>query len=228
MTETNLANWSDAVSASFNGILIRLANFIPDLIGAVLVLIFGWLLALLLEQIVERVLRAVGIARLFERARIEDLIRRTGSSRDTVGLIGGLVKWIVYIATFLAAAEILGLDAVSDFLNQILVYMPDVVAAVAIVLIGGILAQFLSEVVRGAVSAASLGYAGFLAGLTRWSIWVFAVLAALYQLGVASGIIQTLITGLVAALALASGLAFGLGGQKTAAEILEKVRKDFE
>lgn len=228
MYTTNLQTWSNAVTTSINDVLVRIASFLPNLVGAIIILIIGWLVALLFEQIVDRVLRMLNIQRLFERARLEDLIRKTGTSRDTVGLLAGFVKWIVYLATFLAAADILQLAGITDFLNRVLVYTPSVIAAVAIVLVGGILAQFLAEVVRGAVSAASLGYAGFLAGLTRWSIWIFAILTALFQLGVASAIIQTLFTGLVAALAIAIGLAFGLGGQKTAADVLEKVRRDFE
>lgn len=225
---TNLELWGNAISTSVNDVLIRLADFIPNLVGAVLILIVGWLIAMLLENLVDRVLRIINIPRLFERARVEDLVKRTGTSRDTVGLLAGLVKWIVYIATFLAAADVLGLEGVSDFLNKVLAYTPSVVAAVAIILVGGILAQFLAEVVRGAVSAANLGYASFLGGVTRWSIWIFAILTALFQLGVAAPIIQTLFTGLVAAFSIAIGLAFGLGGQKTAADVLEKVRKDFQ
>lgn len=228
MYDANFEGWSTAVSNSINNVMVRLANFVPNLIGTVIILIIGWLVALLLEQVVDRVLRMLNLQRLFERARLEELIRKTGSSRDTIGLIAGLIKWIIYLATFLAAADVLELGGVTDFLNQALAYTPNVIAAVAIVLIGGILAQFLAEVVRGAVSAANLGYAGFLGGLTRWAIWIFAILTALFQLGVASAIIQTLFTGLVAALAIAAGLAFGLGGQKTAADLLDKVRKDFE
>lgn len=228
MYDTSFQGWSTAVSNSINNVTVRLANFVPNLVGAVIILIVGWLIALLLEQVVDRVLRMLSLQRLFERARLEELVRKAGSSRDTIGLLAGLVKWIVYLATFLAAADVLQLEGVTDFLNQALAYTPSVIAAVGIILIGGILAQFLAEVVRGAVSAANLGYAGFLAGLTRWAIWIFAILTALFQLGVASAIIQTLFTGLVAALAIAIGLAFGLGGQKTAADLLEKIRKDFE
>ena len=228
MDETNWENWSDAVSASFNDIVDRLINFIPSLVGAVILLIIGWLVGMLLEQVVDRVLRAISAQKLFERARIESLVQKTGSSRDTTGLLAGLIKWITYIVFFMAAAQVLQLEAISDFLSQILAYMPNVIAAVGIILIGGVLAQFLAEVVRGAVSAASLGYAGFLASMTRWALWVFAVLAGLAQLGVATGIINTVITGLVAALAIAVGLAFGLGGQKNAAEFLDKVKKDLQ
>lgn len=228
MNDTNLENWSSSVSNSVEDIANRLANFVPNLLGAVIILVVGWLIALLLEQLVDRVLRAINVQRLFERARLEELVRRTGAKRDTVGLLAGLAKWIVYIVTFMAAADALGLNAITNFLNQVLAYTPKVIAAVAIVLVGGILAQFLAEVVRGAVSAANLGYAGVLGGLTRWSIWVFAILTALYQLGVASNIIETLVTGLVGAFALATGLAFGLGGQKTAADLLEKIRRDFQ
>jgi small-conductance mechanosensitive channel len=225
---TNLEVWGQAIETSFSDILVRLANFIPDLVGAALLLIVGWLLALLVENVIDRLLRVLNIPRLFERARVEDLVKRTGTTRDTVGLISGLFKWIVMVVFFIAAANALGLDAVSVFLNSILGYMPNVIAAIAIILVGGILAQFMAEVVRGTVSAANLGYASFLASVTRWTIWIFAILTALFQLNVAAGIIENIITGLVAAFALAIGLSFGLGGQKAAAEFLEKVRKDLQ
>lgn len=228
MYTTDIANGSQAVSAAVDNVVSAMVGIFPALIVAVVLLIIGWLLGWLLEQVVDRFLRLISIQRLFERARLEELVQKTGSKRDTVALLAGLAKWITYIVFFLAAANTLGLDAISDFLTQILNYTPNVIAAVAIILIGGILAQFLAEIVRGAVSAANLGYAGFLSGLTRWSIWIFAILTALFQLGVASAIIQTLFTGLVAAIALAVGLSFGLGGQKTAADVLEKIRRDFE
>lgn len=228
MYDTNLQTWTDAISVSVNNVVINIVNFLPNLVGAIIILIAGWLLALLCEQIIDRVLRMINAQRLFERARVEDLIRKTGSVRDTSGLLAGLIKWIVFIATFMAAANVLQLEGITDFLNRVLTYTPNVVVAVAVMLVGGILAQFLSEVVRGAVSAANLGYAAFLGGVTRWAIWIFAILTALFQLGVAAPIIEKLITGFVAAFALAFGLAFGLGGQKTAADVLEKVRKDFQ
>ncbi len=228
MDGTNWENWSDAISVSFSDILDRLGNFIPTLVGAVVLLIIGWLVGVLLEQVVDRLLRAISAQKLFDGSRIESLVQKTGSARDTSGLLAGLIKWITYVVFFMAAAQVLHLDSISDFLSQILSYMPNVIAAVSIILIGGILAQFLSEVVRGAVSAASLGYAGFLASMTRWALWIFAILAGLAQLGVATGIINTVITGLVAALAISVGLAFGLGGQKNAAEFLDKVKKDLQ
>lgn len=228
MESSNWQVWSDAIQTSINSVLLQLASFLPNLIVAIILLIIGWLLAILIERIVDRVLRMINVQRLFERARVEEVVKKTGTQRDTVGLIAGLFKWIVYIATFLTAASILELHAVSDFLNKVLEYTPNVIAAVAIILVGGILAQFLAEVVRGAVSAANLGYASFLAGVTRWALWIFAILTALFQLGVAAPIIQTLFTGLVAAFSIAIGLAFGLGGKETAADVLAKVRKDFQ
>lgn len=219
------SQWWQAVNDSWADIWNRISGFAPKLLGAVIILIVGWIAGLVAGLIVDKVLRALTLPSLFERLRIEALVKKTGVKTDTTGLISGLVRWIIYIVSFIAAANILQLPTVVDFLNKILVYLPNVVAAAAIVLIGVIAANFFSRVIAGSVKAGNLESEETIEVVVRWSILVFAGLAALAQLGVAQALIQTLFIGFVALFAIGGGLAFGLGGQATAKEIVENWKK---
>lgn len=221
-------NWSDVVTKVLQDIWDRILNFLPDLLGAIVILIVGWIIADLIAWAVDRVLRLLRLPDLFKSAKVEDLVKRTGSELDTTGLIAALVKWVLLLVTFIAAADVLKLDTVQDFLDRVLSYLPNVIAAGAILLIGAIFAHFMAAVVKGAISAAKLKFVELVGNTTKYAILVFAVLAALDQLGVASPFLQTLFMGFVAFLAIAGGLAFGLGGQKVASEWLEKLKREFE
>ena len=216
------------ISDALTEIVNRVIGFIPSMVGAIVILIVGWVVASLLEWAVENILRAVGLQTLFEKAKIEEIVKKTESKKDTSGLIGAVVKWVLMLVALIAAADVLGMTQVSSFLDSVLAYTPSVVAASAILIIGAIFAHFMASVVRSSVTVAKLAFAELASSLVKYAILVFSFLAALSQLGIASGLIQTLFTGLVAMFAIAGGLAFGLGGQGTAKELVEKIRKEAE
>lgn len=223
-----LQEWTLSIQTALSEILTRVIEFIPNIFGAVIILILGWIVAALLEWAVENILRAVGLQTLFERAKIEEIVKKAESKKDTSSLIGAVVKWIIFVVAVMAAADTLKLTQVSFFLDDVLGYMPNVVGGAAVLVIGAIFAHFMARVIRGAVVAAKLSFADLASTATKYSILVFTVLAALVQLGIASPLIQTFFTGFVAMLAIAGGLAFGLGGQGVAKELLEKIRKETE
>jgi hypothetical protein len=196
------------------------------LVGAVIIILVGWLIGFLLQWAVENVLRAAGAQSLFEKIRLESVLNRADIKKDTSGLIGSLLKWIVLLVAFMAAADVLQLTQVSQFFNNILLYVPNVVATVAIVLVGAIFADFMARVVRSSVYAAELSFGNMAGALTKYAILTFTFLAAMIQLGIAVTLLQTLFTGLVALLAIAGGLAFGLGGQSAAKDAIEAMRKE--
>lgn len=218
--------WTDAIVLAWNTVVDRIVNFVPNFLGAILVLIIGWLVAILLEKLVDQLVRVVGLQSLSEKVKLEDTIKKAGIKKDLAALVGAFVKWVIVILAFLAAAEILTLTQVVEFLNSVLGFVPNVAAAGAILLIGVILANFLAEVIGSVTRGIETGYTEMVAVLVRWSILVFAFLAALVQLNVAQFMIQTLFTGLVALLAIAGGLAFGLGGKDAAGDFINKVKKD--
>lgn len=225
---TTFEEWTLSIQNALSDIISRMVAFIPNIFGALLILVIGWIVAALLEWAVENILRAIGLQTLFERAKIEDIVKKAETKKDTTGLISAAFKWIIILVALIAAADILQLTPISRFLDGVLGYAPSVIAATVIFVIGAIFAHFMAKVVKGAVMAAKLSFADLAASVTKYAILVFTFLAVLVQLGIATALIQTLFTGFVAMLAIAGGLAFGLGGQGAAKEVLEKIRKETE
>ncbi|MBT4857456.1 hypothetical protein HON52_04705 [Candidatus Uhrbacteria bacterium] len=200
--------------------------FLPKLIFAVVVFLLGLLVANLLRSTVVRVIRLFKIDELVERVELKNLFARAGVKLDVAAFLGWIVKWFVIIVALIAAADALDWDQVTIFLTSVVGYIPNVLIAVIILLVGIILANFTQGVVKGALDAAKMTSSQFLAGLSRWAIVVFSFMAALVQLGIAQELIQVLFTGFVAMIALAGGLAFGLGGREYASRILNQLSKD--
>ncbi len=217
----------EIIAVSLQGLYDRIASFIPVLVVAIIVLILGWLVGIGLGNLVQKLLEAVKVDNLANSLGLDKLSARTGK-KLSISMFGNwLVKWFFIIATFVAAADILGLSQVSTFLyEQVIPYFGNVIVAVAILLIGMVAANFLQGVVRHSLHAGGLHTSDTLALITKWSVLVFAFLAMLAELGVASLFVQDLFRAFVAMVAIAGGLAFGLGGRDHAKKILDEVEKD--
>jgi hypothetical protein len=201
--------------------------YVPTLLAAIVVLILGWLLAIFLSKLVEKVLEAIKIDSLANQLGLGTLSDRVGRKLSLSGLGAWLVKWFFFLGSFFAAADILGLDKVSQFLYEdVLAYAGNVVVAAAILLLGLLAARFFSELVGSAVKASQLHSAGALAAITKWSIIVFTIIAVLSQLQIATSFLHDLFRAVVAMVAIAGGLAFGLGGQSSAKRWLEGMEED--
>jgi Conserved TM helix len=200
------------------------AYYTPKLIGAIILLVIGLLVAGLLDQVVTQIFRALKLDSVVRKAGAEHYFSRAGVRLDVGKFLGSVVKWFVILVVVIQSLGILGLDAVKIFLSNILNYLPQVFVAVLILIAGAIIASALEKTVVGAAKAAGLGKIHLLGAVTRWSIWVFTIIVALYQLGIAAVFSETVFTAIVAALAIAFGLAFGLGGQQAAAEIIDSIR----
>lgn len=220
-----LQTWGDVIVASLQQSWAGVASFVPLFIGALVVFVIGWVVAVALGKLVEQVVRALRVDALLSQLEVEKALERGGVRLNSGVFVGALVKWFLIIVFLLAAVNILGLSQVSDFLVQVLFYLPNVVVAALILVIALKVAEVVERTTRSSVEAA--GMRGAVVGVVaRWAIWIFAVVAALQQLGVATILLQTLVTGLVAMLALAFGLAFGLGGKEAAASFIERVRRE--
>jgi hypothetical protein len=214
-------NWGDAVMVSATEALQNLLGFLPALIGAILILILGWIIAAVLAGLIEKGLQAVGFERAAQSTGIAGFIEKAGSGWTASKLVAEIVKWFIRLIAIHAAASILGLTQISQVINAILLWLPNLVVAIVIIVIGALIANFVAGIVRG--SAAEMGFTtpNLLANLARYAIIGFAAVAAFNQLGIAPTVVNTLFIGLVATLVIAFGLAFGLGGQHTAAQITQ-------
>jgi hypothetical protein len=192
------------------------------MIGFALILVAGWFIASLIEKGLAAILRSIRFNHLAERAGLTDFVQRMGMNTDPAGMVGLVVKWFVRLIAMVVAFDALGLPAVSEVLRQLLLWLPNVVVALVVLVIGGLAARGLSNVVRGAASEAGLSNTDFLAKAATVVVWAFAIVVAVNQLGIATELVNTLFMAIVGAIALGLGLAFGLGGRETAGEILRK------
>jgi len=218
--------WTEVVTSSLQTLWSGFMGFLPNLLGAVIVFIIGWLIASILGKLTVQIIRLLRIDNILEKIGFKKSIERANLKLDSGKFLGELVKWFFIIVFLMAATDILDMPQVTEFLRQIILYIPHLIVAILILLAAVLIASFLQKLVKASVEAAGLKSANFLATVTKWSILVFAILAALLQLGVVPSLIQTIFTGVVAALVISAGLAFGLGGRDLAAQILEKIRKD--
>ena len=217
-----VTEWSDAMLTSLAAAMALLFSAIPKIIGFALIVVAGWFVASLIERGLAAVLRKIRFNELAERAGLSDFIWRMGMDTDAAGMIGLVVKWFVRLIALVVAFDALGLPAVSEVLRQLLLWLPNVVVALVVLVIGGLAARALSNLVRGSASEAGLGNGDFLAKAASVVVWAFAIVVAVNQLGIATELVNTLFMAVVGALALGLGLAFGLGGRETAAEIVRK------
>lgn len=214
------------IESAFADLWGSLLVFFPKLIGAIVVLLIGLIIAWLLKSLIIRVCDFLKLDLLAEKLELKQTFKRAGMNLHIGAVLGWIVKWFVVVVFLVAATDILGWKEVTNFLTEVVLYLPNVIVAVLILLIGILVANFTRNAVKTAVEAVGLESADFLAGISRWSILIFTFMAALVQLQIASDLIRTLFTGLVAMLAIAGGLAFGLGGKDHANRFLSHLRRE--
>ena len=221
--------WADVLSQSFQNLFYGLVAFIPSLVVAIVIFIVGWLVGVGLGRVVSQIVNSLRIDQALKSTGLEHLLSRAGFELSSGKVLGFLVKWFFIIVFLVAALDVLKLSTVNLFISDVVLgYLPQVIVAVLILLVAAVVAEAAERVVVGSAKAASLHAAGFLGKVARYAIWIFALLAALSQLNVATGLIQALFQGIVIAASLAIGLAFGLGGQASAARYLDRLQSEIK
>jgi hypothetical protein len=218
----------DALKASLAGALNTFFSAIPRIIGFAVVLIVGWIIASLLARGVQALLHAVKFNDLARRSGFADFVLKMGVRDDSAGVIANIVKWFVRLITLVVAFDTLGLPAVSNVLQQLLLWLPNLIVALVVLVIGGLAAKALSQLVRGSSAEAGFSNPDMLATVTRVAVWAFTIVVAVNQLGIATTLINTVMIGLIGAFALAFGLAFGLGGRERAAQLIDTMGRNIE
>jgi small-conductance mechanosensitive channel len=201
-------------------IFTDIVNFIPNLVNGLIILLVGYLIARLVRWIFGASLRRLHFDPLVERTGITGSLRGLGVKTPLSQLVAQTVYALLLLSFFITATRLMGLEAVARLLEQLLNFLPNIIAALIIFLLGGIAAQFVGNLVTAAAAGAGLSAPGRLGRLVQYLISVFVVVLALGELGVDTAILVTTLTILIAAFGLAIGLALGLGARGVVWHIL--------
>ena len=216
-----VTDWGTAVMTSLTAALSLFLAAIPRIIGFLVIIIVGWLISGALAAGVAALLRAVRFNELAQNSGFSGFVRNMGVRKDPAGLLADIAKWFVRLIVLVVAFDALGLPAVSAVLQQFLLWIPNLVVAVVVLVIAGLAANALGNLIRGATAQAGFDNPDLLATIARVAVWSFGIVVAVNQIGIAQALVNTLFMGFIGALALAAGLAFGLGGRETAGQIVD-------
>jgi hypothetical protein len=220
-TLATVRDWSEATLTSLAAAMALFFAAIPKIIGFLVVVIIGWIVASLIAGAIAAVLRRIRFNELAVQSGFSGFIQNTGMQTDAAGAIALTAKWFVRLIALVVAFDALGLPAVSDVLRQLLLWIPNLVVGIVVLVIGGLAANALANLIRGATAQGGLGNPDFLATVAKVMVWGFAIVVAVNQIGVAQTLVNALFIAVVGAAAIALGLAFGLGGKDTAAKIVQ-------
>lgn len=218
-----MSDWVNTTTTAVRDSLGDVVSYIPEVIAALIVILIGVIVAWAVKTVI---VRALGYVNWKKYTNSVGLNRVFPEKVEVVDLLGDLAKWTIIIAFLLPALTILNLESVNDVVRSVLYYIPNVIMAVVILMIGVIVADLAARVVRSTAAAIGTSTAELLADIARWAVVIFAVLAALVQLEIAASLLQILWTGVVAFFVLAGGLAFGLGCKDIAAKAVDRVIKN--
>ena len=215
-----VSDWGEAIMTSLAASLAMIFAAIPKLIGFAIVLAVGWFVSGLVAKLAATILRKIKADELAERSGFAAFIRSMGVQSDAAGFLAGTAKWFMRLIVLVVAFDVLGLPAVSDVLREVLLWLPNLAVALAVLVVGGLAAKGFGNLIHGAMQRARIGNPEIMATIARTTVWAFAIIVAANQIGLAETLVNTLFMGTVAMLVLALGLSFGLGAKDTAGEIV--------
>jgi hypothetical protein len=217
--------WSDLIVEPVREMLTKIMAYLPVLLGALLILIVGWIVAKIIRSIVDGVLKVVRFDTLVDKAGISGVLKKGDLKITARQLISSLVYWLIIIMVLVMVANALGLPKASDILSNLFAYVPKVIAALLVLVVAMFLASFVSGIVGIAAGNANLPKPELLSAISRWAIIIFALTISLTQLGIAPLLITATFNIILGGIVLALALAFGLGGKDAAARYLEELKK---
>lgn len=215
------ADIGQTLLTSLNNGFAVIVSFVPKLVVGTIILLIGIIIASILKQIVLEIFKVLKVDALLKKYSIPE----AKEGFTWANILAEIVRWFVIVVFLIPTVDIWGLSKVFTVLNEFLLYLPNVFVATIITLVGLVFARLAHDVTLASTKGISSETANAIASVAKWAINVFVFLAVLNQLGVATDLIRILFTGFVAMIAIAGGIAFGLGGQGTAKDILEEIRR---
>jgi len=216
-------DWSVIVIEPVKAMLVRAAAFLPTLIGILVILVIGWIVAAVLKNVVVKLLKIIQFDTASEKSGLSDVLRKGGIKNTLSELIGGLIYWIVMLLVFMAALNALGMTVVASLLDKVILYIPNVIAAIFIITLGIFFASVIGSIVMTASMNAGIKQSKLLSQVTQTVIVIFAAITTLEQLNIATAILSTTVTILLGAIGLAVAIAVGLGSKDIAGKLMQEL-----
>ncbi len=220
-----VSDWGEVLQTSLANAVGPVAAAIPKLLAFLAIIIIGWIIAALIARALVSILRSVKFNRLARRSGFTDIVEGLGVHTSATVFLANVAKWFVRLIAIVVAFDALGLPAVSDVLERLLLWLPNLAVATIVLVVGGLAANAAARLVQTSAYRAGLESASVIGASTKLAVWAFALIIAVNELGVAETTVNALLIAVLSALALASGLAFGLGGQQAAAELIDSGRQ---
>ncbi|MEI6749472.1 MAG: hypothetical protein WCM93_09960 [Bacteroidota bacterium] len=230
MYEQNLIQTSGSyLQTAFQNVSNQVVELLPKVLLAVVIFIAGWVVAAAIEEIVSRVVKSLKVDNALKTVGLDEIISHTGYTLDSGAFLGGLIKFFIIIVFLLASLEVVGLSQVTVLLsNLVMQILPNLIVVVILLFATAVIADIAKKFVSASARASGVPSSTFLGQITKFAIWIFAILLSMIQFQIGASTLNTLFLGFVTAFSLAFGLAFGLGGKDVAAKILEKWAKNLE
>ncbi|MBO6523499.1 MAG: hypothetical protein JJ971_06735 [Balneolaceae bacterium] len=214
---------SSVLIESYETFFNKLADFLPSLIGALLILIVGWIIAKLVKTAAIRLLKLIKLDVVTEKAKIDQFLKDGGSNKSAIDIIGGIIYWLIMLIVILSGLDALGLGVASELFNQIILYIPNVIVAVLALIFGVFLAGFIAQVVSTYLANIGVSNSVVIGAIARYAIILFVISLSLTQLSIGEELVTNAFLLLFGAVCLALGLAFGLGGKEWAAGVIKNI-----
>jgi len=218
--------FTQVFTQSFNTFFQQMAEFLPSLIGALLILIIGWIVAKIFRSLAVKFLKLIKFNVVTEKAKVDQFLADGGIKRSAIQIIGSLFYWLIMLIVLLTAFNSLGLSAASELFNQVFLFIPNIIVAVLVLILGLFLANLISQVVVTYLKNIEIDNAEAMGKLTNYAIIVFVISISLTQLNIGKELISNFLLIVFGALCLALALAFGIGGKEWAAGVINKYFKN--
>lgn len=210
-------------------VLSQVGGFVISVLLVVLILLIGWIISKLIQTLVVKVLRTVKLDMLSDKIELDSLLAKGGIKHSLSELIGVICYWLVMLVTFVVAINAVGLNVAAALLDRVVLYIPNVIAAIFILILGMFVATLLSNIVQAASNNAGIAQSGLLGKIVEAIVMIFAIAMALEQLNIGAKIIELTITIVLGSIGLATAIAFGLGCKEQAgkaiAELVDKIKR---
>lgn len=222
--------WADVFTSSLQNVWLGFANFVPNLIVAILIFVLAWVLGSLLGKAVKELFSSIKLDKFLASIGLDEMSQKAGVSFSASRFLGAVVQWFIIIVGLIVALDVVGLRELNGILRSVVTeFLPRVVVASVILIAAAYLSHFVSKVISAGAKSVDAGKNSTMFGaIAKYAIWIFAFMLALSQLGIGAALFQTIFTGVVIMLALAGGLAFGLGGKEHASRFLDKISNEIK